>query len=301
MLFAIGAALQHRSSARARLSGVRPAQLAEFVRAVGRNPAWLLAMGVEAAGLSLHAVALHLGTLVLVQPLLVSTIVFALAVRRRMDHRGVGGPEIRWALVLTAGLGLFLVMANPPGSPNAQPDRWPAVGLSLGCATAVVVMVLVGRSVTPRARAVLLGAAAGVTFAGAAALIKTTGDIATSHGIAAMFSSWPFWATLAVGGIGMVLSQVALQSGPLSASLPAAQAVNPLLSVLLGVVVYDEPLRHGVVPLSAQVAGLLACVAATAVLARSEGAGGTTALADVAWGDRSQVSPAPANVTQGGR
>ncbi|HET9058629.1 MAG TPA: DMT family transporter [Acidimicrobiales bacterium] len=271
LLFAVGAALQHRTSSGARVTGFRPSQLADFARSVGRNPGWALAIGVEAIGVSLHAVALHLGTLVLVQPLLVSTIVFALAVRRRMDCRPVGGPELRWALVLTGGLALFLVLSNPSAGQAGRPDQWPAVALSVGCAVAVVVMVLVARALEARPRAFLLGTASGITFAGAAALIKTTGDIATSHGVAAMFTQWPFWATLVVGGTGMVLSQVALQSGPLSASLPPAQAINPLLSVLLGVVVYDEPLRHGLLPLCAQVTGLLVCLGATVVLARAEG------------------------------
>ena len=44
--------------------------------------------------------------------------------------------------------------------------------------------------------------------------------------------------------MGLLLNQLSFQAGPLTASLPAITVVNPLLAVLLGVIVYDENLRH---------------------------------------------------------
>lgn len=293
LLFAVGSALQHRTSASARITGARPAQVLDFVRSVGRHPGWALAMLVEAAGLGLHAVALHIGTLILVQPVLVTTIVFAIVVRLWMDRRPARGPEIRWALLLTAGLAVFLVMATPGSTAQQPADRWPAVALSVASAVAVVAMTLASRGTRPRARAFLLGAAAGITYAGAAALIKTSGDILVSHGVAAMFTEWPFWATLVVGGTGMVLNQVAFQTAPISASLPAIQTADPLLSLVLGVVVYDEQLRHGLLPLGAQIVSLLVVLVAAVVLARAEGGGpqNPAGAGDVAVTGTSALSP----------
>jgi hypothetical protein len=54
-----------------------------------------------------------------------------------------------------------------------------------------------------------------------------------------------------LGAAGLFLNQLAFQSGPLVASLPATATVDPLLSIVVGVLVYDEHVRpgpgHGVV------------------------------------------------------
>lgn len=268
LLFALGSALQHRSSESARLTGARLADLSAFVRSVLHHPAWALALLVEAVGLGLHAIALHVGTLVLVQPVLVSTVVFALAVRRRLDRDKLAGPEMGWAVVLTVGLAVFLVTATPPHDTAHRADLVPAVAVSAFSVLAVVAAAVGSRFTSGSRRAMLLGAGAGVTFADVAALIKTSGDILVSHGFDGMVTSWPFWGVLVVGGTGVVLNQLAFQAGPLSASLPAIQTIDPILSVVLGVVVYDEQLRHGLLPLGAEVVGLVVTLVAAGVLSR---------------------------------
>jgi hypothetical protein len=42
-----------------------------------------------------------------------------------------------------------------------------------------------------------------------------------------------------------LLSQLAFQAAPLTASLPASASVDPLLSIVVGVAVYDEHIRRG--------------------------------------------------------
>lgn len=69
---------------------------------------------------------------------------------------------------------------------------------------------------------------------------------------------------MVLGGIGLVLTQVAFQAGPLAASLPAIATVDPLLSVVIGVLVYDEQVHRG--PLGgALLFGLLVLLAASIV------------------------------------
>ena len=273
LLFAAGSALQHRSSTSgAQIKGASPAAVIDFARAVLHNPGWVLALGVEGVGVGFHAAALHEGPLVLVQPLLVTTLVFALPLRRRLDRGTVAAPEVVWALVLVAGQTMFLVSATPAwGSPKPA-DAGPAVGLAAAGLIVVAGAALFARQRTGTARALLLGVAAGIAFAGTAALIKTAGDLLTSHGFGALLTRWPLWAVLAAGSTGVVLNQLAFQAGPLSASLPAIQTINPVLSVVLGVVVYDEQLRHDPLALAAEVVGLGAALLASAVL--SYGGGG---------------------------
>jgi hypothetical protein len=61
---------------------------------------------------------------------------------------------------------------------------------------------------------------------------------------------------------------MAFQAGPLAASLPATATTDPLVSVLLGVVVYDERLRSGVVPLLLSLLSLVLMSAAVALLSQ---------------------------------
>jgi hypothetical protein len=61
----------------------------------------------------------------------------------------------------------------------------------------------------------------------------------------ALFSSWQLYAVVVIGATGLLLNQLAFQAGPLTAALPATATVDPLMSIVVGVVVYDEHVRRG--------------------------------------------------------
>jgi len=90
----------------------------------------------------------------------------------------------------------------------------------------------------------LLGIAVGTVYAATAALLKALTTIAL-RGPIPLLTSWQLYAVVVLGATGLLLNQVAFQAGPLSASLPAITTVDPLLSIVIGVTVYDEPIRHG--------------------------------------------------------
>jgi hypothetical protein len=52
------------------------------------------------------------------------------------------------------------------------------------------------------------------------------------------------YTVIVIGLLGLLLNQLAFQAGPLTASLPAIATVNPLASITIGVLVYDETIRH---------------------------------------------------------
>jgi hypothetical protein len=62
------------------------------------------------------------------------------------------------------------------------------------------------------------------------------------------------------------------QAGPLAASLPAITVVNPLLTVLLGVMVYDENLRHTPWAITTEAGFLVLFTAAAFALTRHQAA-----------------------------
>ena len=68
----------------------------------------------------------------------------------------------------------------------------------------------------------------------------------------------------------MVLSQSAFQAGPLDASLPTLLATDPVVSVVVGAVVFGESLRAGLIASGAEVVSFSAVVAGIFILAHTE-------------------------------
>jgi drug/metabolite transporter (DMT)-like permease len=239
----------------------------EFVSRTVRHPLWIVGLLANVAGLGLHALALRDGPLTLVQPLLVVGVIFTLPLRQVLERRWPRRAEICWAAALTLGLALFLILATVANDPVQGADPEPTVLCAATIGLAVVGCVVAERRTAAATGAMLLGTAAGLLFAAAAALLKETTNM-LSHGAAALFTTWPGYALVAVGGAGLLLSQYAYRAGPLSASLPAITVVNPIMSVVIGVAVFDEPFRTAPGYLLGEVLGLALMAVAAAGLTR---------------------------------
>lgn len=242
--FAISSTVKHISAQGTKqpASG-SPRSLAAFAAATVTHRFWLAGIGCDIGGLALQIVALHLGSLVLVQPLLLSGLVFALLLRRATGRRHVSGWQLLWSAVLAVALAGFLALATQ-GQGGSAVDRLPAVWAGVSGALAVALCTVLGRRTASRGgAAALLGTATGLVYAGTAALLKSLSDIAVRHP-AGIFTSWELYLTIVLGASGLLLNQLAFQAGPLAASLPATAAVDPLASIVVGVVVFDEHVRR---------------------------------------------------------
>ena len=306
-LFAVAAALQHRSAGLVTAARQGPgAGQAGFVARTVRHPLWIAGSVAGLAGLGLHALALRYGPLTLVQPLLVTGTVFALALRQLLEHRRPRRAELGWAAALALGLAVFLVLATPAGSPAQAADPEPAVICAAAIGLVAAGCLVVGRRAAGTVAALALGAAAGLAFAASAGLLKQTMD-ALSRGPLALVMAWPGYAAAAAGAAGLVLSQLAYRAGPLRASLPAIMTVNPIVSLVVGVAVFDEPFRAGPGYLLGEALGVVLIAAAAVGLTRSapdERASGPSASAHlVALGrkPRWRTRPRPGGQAGGSR
>ena len=90
-----------------------------------------------------------------------------------------------------------------------------------------------------------------------------------NRGVGALAMAWPLYGLVAVGAIGLVLNQLAYQAGPLSFSLPAITSVDTVVSLVIGVAVFDEHFRNGPADLLVEALGLALVVAAATGLTRS--------------------------------
>ncbi|HTW10824.1 MAG TPA: DMT family transporter [Acidimicrobiales bacterium] len=265
-LSALALAALHRSAGMVR-DLPAPAGLGRFLVGNTKHPLWLLGMTTAAVALVLHAVALHDGPLTLVQPLMVSGIVFALALRQLIEGRRPARNQLGWAATLAIGLMLFLLAATPGQGPPQPPDTGPTLVFVIAIPTGMAVCALLGRGAQGKRAAALLGAGAGLAFAGAAALLKEVTDQVT-HGLGAVFGAWPVYALLVAGFFGLVFNQLAFGAAPLPASLPALSTVDPLASLAIGVWVFDEPYRSAAGAVVTELIGLSLVMVAVVALSR---------------------------------
>lgn len=268
-LYALASALQHRSTADVRLvdrAGYR--SLIRFAHRTVRHHNWLLGTAASVTAVTLHAIALHAAPLVLVQPVMVSGVVFALPLRSRLDRTRIARSEMAWAALLAAALAGFLVVAIPAAPTRPPTDPVPAVIVAVLVGACAVACLWAGRGARGARPALLLGTAAGLAFAGSAALIKATTDVlGQGHDL---LTSWPLYALVLVGLTGLFINQLAFQAGPLRWSLPAISTVDPITSLIIGIVVYDERLRSGMVALSLELLLLAVVIGATIALAKGD-------------------------------
>ena len=204
-----------------------------------RNPLWLFGWVALAAAFLFQALALHSGLLSVVQPLLVTELVFALVLRRFWIRQSIR--LITWgaAVVTCAGLAVFIVAGEPQGGhPNPTSDHW--LVAALACGVGAALLAALAQRGSPGWRAGLYASAAATIWALEATIIKATTDSLAEFGVLGMFTRWPVYA-LVVGGVaGTFLQQVALHVGPLRVSQPFLVIIDPVLSIVLSVWLYGE-------------------------------------------------------------
>jgi drug/metabolite transporter (DMT)-like permease len=86
-------------------------------------PAWLLGTLVLLTGYATQGAALDRGKLVVVQPLLVTTIVWALPLGYLLTNQHVVPRQILGAAVVVVGLALFVLVGDPDAG-GARAGRW---------------------------------------------------------------------------------------------------------------------------------------------------------------------------------
>lgn len=265
--FALAAALQQHEAATVRDDVARSARLLLVLVRRGR---WLAGVGSDTVGFFFLVAALSVGQLVIVQPLTVTMLLFALPLSAALARRRVAHRDMAWAAILAAALGVFVVVSNPSaGIDEAPTSHW--LVAALVAALPLAVAVTTGVRSTGSRRALALGLAAGIVFAFSDAIIRTVTRI-FGHGVVAEVRTWPIYALAVLLTVGLWLQQSSYQAHALQASLPAITVAQPVVGVLLGVTLFDERFgTHGAASIAALAASLAVAAIAVVTLARSEG------------------------------
>jgi drug/metabolite transporter (DMT)-like permease len=263
-LFALGSVLQQKAGTDAPTIGASTGLLLRMAR----RPVWIAGIAADGLAFVAQAAALGIGSLAVVQPLLVASVVFALPLGVWLTDQRVGRREVVAALALLVGLGAFIVVADPSGGhDSASLGAWLIAAAACG-GPCVVLALLAPRSPGAR-RAAMLGAAAGILFALSAALTKTVVS-ELDNGLATLFTTWPLYGLIAVGYISMTLNQMSLDAGALAATMATSTALDPIASVVLGLALFKESIDASPAEVLVVLLALGVVVAAMIVLARDQ-------------------------------
>ncbi|MGB8387639.1 DMT family transporter [Mycobacterium sp.] len=267
LMIGIGDILQQRSAQQVTDKPV--GTIALFGRLL-RDRRWWIGSLVAGAGFGLQAAALDFGSVVLVQALLVTSLLFALLISAKVNHRRITRWEAIWAVLLAAAVTVVVTVGNPQaGTPRGSLRTWAVVVAVL--APALILCVIGARMFSGSVSALLLGLMSGSLWGLFSVLTKGVVD-QLGHGILAVLRipELYVWVVLAIAATAW--EQSAFRAGPLTASLPAVTVSEPLVGSVLGVTVLGETLNTsdaGMVALGVSVAVM---AAATVALARSQAA-----------------------------
>ena len=264
LAFAIAIVAQQRAAERVPDEHARSGR---FFAHLVRSRLWLAGTVSNTLGFGLQAAALGFGSLLVVQPLLVTSLLFALPLSAWLAHRKIPQAVRSWALVLVVALAIFLTIGNPNhGADHAGKVSWLIAAAVLGPMVAVC---LIGASKALGGhRATFLAVATGLLGGVLAVFTKgVVGDL-SHHGVLRVFSNWEIYGLIAVGVAGIYLQQLSFQAGALQASWPIITVLEPLVAAALGLGLLHEKMRVTHVRLAILILAVIAMVVATAALSR---------------------------------
>lgn len=275
--FAVSTSLQHHCAEAAPASAVTSRQL---IWHLAHRPLWLFGMGMGGVGFVLHALALQLGALAVVQPILVTGIVFALPVRAALYRQTPSARNIWWAALTATALAVFLVVSHPSAGHEA-PDRVAAMlFVAVAVATAAVASRVGVRPGSPRLTGLLLGAGAGVLFGTVAGVTKLAVTVLAAEGAVGLLLDWPLWTLAALGGCGLAVNQRAYKSAPLPYSMPVLNIISPLVAIAYGFYIFGEQPADGPWALLVQLAALATMSVGVLALTRATSSAPSTPALD---------------------
>ncbi|MGW0704552.1 DMT family transporter [Streptomyces sp. NPDC002643] len=257
-----GFVLQQQAASHAPLSDfLSPRLLLDLIRV----PRWLGGIGLMVCGMALGAIALGQGEVSLVEPLLATNLLFALALSRRRTRQRLGRQGWAGLMLLAGGVSAFIVAGRPEGGDaHGDPFRqWLIIGVMLGLA---LLMTTYAKRSRLGAAPALLAVAAGLLYGVQDALTRVSGQRFAEDGWGGLFTTWQPYGVLLLGVTGLLLVQSAFETAPLRMSLPALTAAQPLAGIACGVGFLGDRLNTDPGALAWETAGLAGIVAGVVLL-----------------------------------
>jgi drug/metabolite transporter (DMT)-like permease len=238
------------------------------LKGLTRNPIWVLGISGMVVSFGLQATALGLGPLSVVEPIITLEVPLTLLIAGRVFGARLARAEWLAIASMTGGMIALVASLDPQPGDEAHVSHMTYVAAGTGTSATIAALVFGGTRGRRIWRTACLGAATGTSFGFTATLMKETVEQLTHHGVVGMLTTWQTYAAVFLGLLGVFIMQWALHTGPLLASQPGFTLMDPIVSVLWGVLVYNEETRSGGW-LVLSVAGMGALALGVLMLARS--------------------------------
>ncbi|WP_214107163.1 DMT family transporter [Acrocarpospora catenulata] len=252
--YAFGAAIQQREAA----------ALGATLRLV-RRPRWWVGGIIGFTGASLHALALSLAPLIVIQPVSVATLVFAVVLAAWLHGRRPHRAEITGSIAVAAGLlGLMLLVPTHNVKPVLTTPE--AIGLIVVVFTFTAICFGVARVLRGPAKALAMALGAGSVTATVSTFVRVVGG-----GLGGDFAKLLHWFTAAIPVLlicAVVLLQKSYAVGYFGIAYAGVQVVDPVTSVLAGVLLLGEPVPTGAGHLIPAALAAAVLIAGTITLSR---------------------------------
>lgn len=252
-VYGVTGVLQQRATHRVHSA---PGDQVTFIRGLIRQPLWVASTAGSIGGFALQGVALATGPIVLVQPLLVTGVLFA-AVTGFIVRRGPVDWLLATGLLMTSGgLALFLVAARPGAGKELLTLRQ-VIPLAAVLAVLVFGCIAVALRTSRAYRSLALAFAAGIVYGVTAAVAKVMLSL-IGQGAVAVLTSWSLWALVILGPTGFLLNQHAFREGVLASPVVAVITVtDPMVGIGIGLLWLGESVSAEPGAIAAEVLGLL--------------------------------------------
>jgi hypothetical protein len=244
-LFALSAFFQQRAARETHREGRSvPAAAVALMSTLLRDRVWLQGWLFNLAGFGVQALALHIGSVATVQPMLATQLLFTLPMASFEQRIR---PRIRdWLGAVCLCLGLVVLIVVVQARPLAgEPNRDRILLAALAAAAAIVVLIPIASRIGPGALVLVAGACAGFCFAMTAVFLKLTVDDLVNHGVAYTARDWVGYALAGSTVVGLVLGQGAFANGPLPWAVATRETANPVASYAIGVLAFPVSFPTG--------------------------------------------------------
>ncbi|HVS68836.1 MAG TPA: DMT family transporter [Mycobacteriales bacterium] len=236
---------------------------------LARHRVWVAGIVIMIIGSGVEAAALAAGSLAIVEPILCTSLLFALPLSAAWRRERLSRRDWTGAIAVCLGLGLLLGVGSPSKGLETMPQsQWLLVllaawGAALACVAAAK------RCAGAAPRAALIGAASGIIAGLQDALTRYSMHEMSSRGFLALMITWVPYAQIVGGVYSLSLMQSAYQAGPLTAGLPPIAVGQPVTGMLIGVFAFNEHLHASPVAMTFELLGAAVMVAGTWTLGRS--------------------------------
>jgi type IV secretory pathway TrbD component len=230
-----------------------------------RSSSFLASLAFDVIGVGGQFIALTLGAIGIVQPIIALGLIIALLVEHFVTKRRMSLVEFIVSVIATAALAVFVGL-RPLHVHDVIHEGWSLIVTMLSLALCGALLVIARWSI--RLPSLLISTVAAIAL-GCAAVLEREVGIQLHHGVLSVLGHWQVWGLLVVAPVTLLLVQSAFQLAEMKTVLPVLTVGEPILAVALGRLMLTEPIFPG----STWYVGLalvVVLVASLLYLARSE-------------------------------